>query len=144
MKTGVECEFFLLESGGDIQIADSKDVAGKPCYDQVCCNYSLPCLRCFSETMIHGYLVFMEFTILHMRYKLKVELDRLHTLLQNVGFLSANPLNGTCPMWLSKAISMFCGWNSTLNTHGPLSTSVGVLKNPTYFSTETSRRDLAL
>lgn len=98
MKTGVECEFFLLESGGDIQIADSKDVAGKPCYDQVCCHYSLPCLRCFSETMIHGYLVFMEFTVLHMRYKLKVELDRLHTLLQNVGFLSANPLNGTCPM----------------------------------------------
>jgi len=34
MKTGVECEFFLLESGGDIQIADSKDTAGKPCYDQ--------------------------------------------------------------------------------------------------------------
>jgi hypothetical protein len=35
MKTGVECEFFLLTSGVETEIADSKDVANKPCYDQV-------------------------------------------------------------------------------------------------------------
>ena len=77
----MKCEFFLLENGGDIKIADSKDAAEKPCYDQVCCNCRLPCLRCFSETMVHEYVIFMEFTVLHMRYKLKVELDRLHILL---------------------------------------------------------------
>ena len=35
MKTGVECEFFLLTNGVETEIADSKDVASKPCYDQV-------------------------------------------------------------------------------------------------------------
>lgn len=34
MKTGVECEFFLLTNGVETEIADSKDVAAKPCYDQ--------------------------------------------------------------------------------------------------------------
>lgn len=38
MKTGVECEFFLLTNGVETEIADSKDVAAKPCYDQVCLN----------------------------------------------------------------------------------------------------------
>eukprot|EP00850_Spirogloea_muscicola_P017297 SM000147S01116 [mRNA] locus=s147:126143:127566:- [translate_table: standard] len=33
MKTGVECEFFLLD--GANEVADTKDVAEKPCYDQV-------------------------------------------------------------------------------------------------------------
>eukprot|EP00850_Spirogloea_muscicola_P002119 SM000008S22208 [mRNA] locus=s8:439452:443279:+ [translate_table: standard] len=32
MKTGVECEFFLLN--GANEVADTKDVAEKPCYDQ--------------------------------------------------------------------------------------------------------------
>lgn len=35
MKTGVECEFFLLSNGSEIKVADVKDVASKPCYDQV-------------------------------------------------------------------------------------------------------------
>ncbi|KAG0602776.1 hypothetical protein M758_10G039700 [Ceratodon purpureus] len=34
MKTGVECEFFLLTNGVETEIADVKDVASKPCYDQ--------------------------------------------------------------------------------------------------------------
>ena len=33
LKTGVECEFFLL-SGTEQQISDSKDNSAKPCYDQ--------------------------------------------------------------------------------------------------------------
>lgn len=33
MKTGVECEFFLITPGGD-GIADSADTQTKPCYDQ--------------------------------------------------------------------------------------------------------------
>lgn len=33
IKTGVECEFFLL-SGEAHQISDSSDRAAKPCYDQ--------------------------------------------------------------------------------------------------------------
>jgi glutamine synthetase len=34
MKTGVECEFFLLKKSSEIEIADSKDDADKPCYEQ--------------------------------------------------------------------------------------------------------------
>ena len=33
VKTGVECEFFILNSDGTV-ISDDKDVASKPCYDQ--------------------------------------------------------------------------------------------------------------
>jgi glutamate---methylamine ligase len=33
VKTGVECEFFLLSAEGD-QISDGRDRQGKPCYDQ--------------------------------------------------------------------------------------------------------------
>lgn len=33
MKTGVECEFFLLNPAGD-DISDAADAAAKPCYDQ--------------------------------------------------------------------------------------------------------------
>ena len=33
MKTGVECEFFLL-SGGEVALSDSRDTQDKPCYDQ--------------------------------------------------------------------------------------------------------------
>jgi glutamine synthetase type III len=33
MKTGVECEFFLLTSDG-VGISDAADIAAKPCYDQ--------------------------------------------------------------------------------------------------------------
>jgi glutamine synthetase len=33
MKTGVECEYFLINADG-ISISDSKDIASKPCYDQ--------------------------------------------------------------------------------------------------------------
>ena len=33
IKTGVECEFFLLSAEGD-RISDSRDRASKPCYDQ--------------------------------------------------------------------------------------------------------------
>ncbi|CAM6086901.1 unnamed protein product [Calypogeia fissa] len=33
MKTGVECEFFLL-SGDGINVSDASDAASKPCYDQ--------------------------------------------------------------------------------------------------------------
>jgi glutamate---methylamine ligase len=33
VKTGVECEYFLLNASGD-QIADSRDRQSKPCYDQ--------------------------------------------------------------------------------------------------------------
>lgn len=35
MKTGVECEFFLLTNNEETEVADSKDVAPKPCYEQV-------------------------------------------------------------------------------------------------------------
>ncbi|MDD9884871.1 MAG: type III glutamate--ammonia ligase [Gammaproteobacteria bacterium] len=37
MKTGVECEYFLLAADGDgdaIRIADARDTQAKPCYDQ--------------------------------------------------------------------------------------------------------------
>ena len=34
LKTGVECEFFLLSSSGE-RIGDSLDTQSKPCYDQV-------------------------------------------------------------------------------------------------------------
>eukprot|EP00897_Mesotaenium_endlicherianum_P000921 jgi/Mesen1/1082/ME000123S00254 len=36
MKTGVECEFFLLQGSGDARVAvsDPLDTADKPCYDQ--------------------------------------------------------------------------------------------------------------
>ncbi len=33
MKTGVECEFFLLQPDGTA-ISDAADTAAKPCYDQ--------------------------------------------------------------------------------------------------------------
>ena len=33
MKTGVECEFFLL-SGGEVALSDPRDTQDKPCYDQ--------------------------------------------------------------------------------------------------------------
>ena len=33
MKTGVECEFFLLQPDGSA-ISDRADTASKPCYDQ--------------------------------------------------------------------------------------------------------------
>jgi glutamine synthetase type III len=33
MKSGVECEFFLIEPGGE-GISDPKDLQAKPCYDQ--------------------------------------------------------------------------------------------------------------
>ena len=33
LKSGVECEYFLLKPEGD-SIADQKDIADKPCYDQ--------------------------------------------------------------------------------------------------------------
>jgi glutamine synthetase len=34
MKTGVECEFFLLSNDSEVQTADLKDKTRKPCYDQ--------------------------------------------------------------------------------------------------------------
>ncbi|MBF2098923.1 MAG: type III glutamate--ammonia ligase [Gloeomargaritaceae cyanobacterium C42_A2020_066] len=35
LKTGVEAEFFLLkEEAGSYQVADARDTAGRPCYDQ--------------------------------------------------------------------------------------------------------------
>jgi glutamine synthetase len=34
MKTGVECEFFLLSNDSEVQTADLKDNTKKPCYDQ--------------------------------------------------------------------------------------------------------------
>ena len=42
LKTGVECEYFLIEpdgggaikNGGDLRISDSRDTQAKPCYDQ--------------------------------------------------------------------------------------------------------------
>ncbi|GIS78212.1 MAG: hypothetical protein CM1200mP13_15710 [Candidatus Pelagibacterales bacterium] len=33
LKSGVECEYFLISPDGN-SIADNKDVADKPCYDQ--------------------------------------------------------------------------------------------------------------
>jgi glutamate---methylamine ligase len=33
VKTGVECEFFLLSADG-MQLSDPRDIASKPCYDQ--------------------------------------------------------------------------------------------------------------
>jgi glutamine synthetase len=33
IKTGVECEFFLLSADGT-QLSDPRDIASKPCYDQ--------------------------------------------------------------------------------------------------------------
>ena len=33
LKSGVECEYFLISADGD-SIADKKDIADKPCYDQ--------------------------------------------------------------------------------------------------------------
>ena len=34
MKTGVECEYFLLDGGDKIAISDARDTQAKPCYDQ--------------------------------------------------------------------------------------------------------------
>ena len=34
MKSGVECEYFLLDGGDKIAISDARDTQAKPCYDQ--------------------------------------------------------------------------------------------------------------
>jgi glutamine synthetase len=52
MKTGVECEFFLLSNDSEVQTADLKDKTRKPCYDQA----SLQTFQYKEWVFLHKYL----------------------------------------------------------------------------------------
>jgi glutamine synthetase len=52
MKTGVECEFFLLSNDSEVQTADLKDNTRKPCYDQA----SLQIFQYKDWVFLHKYL----------------------------------------------------------------------------------------
>ncbi|MBT8447299.1 MAG: type III glutamate--ammonia ligase, partial [Gammaproteobacteria bacterium] len=51
MKTGVECEFFLITPEGD-QISDPFDRQGKPCYDQQALMRRFPVIREICDAML--------------------------------------------------------------------------------------------
>ena len=51
MKTGVECEFFLLSSDGN-SVADARDAQEKPCYDQSALMRRYDVIREICESMI--------------------------------------------------------------------------------------------
>jgi len=51
MKTGVECEFFLITPDGDT-ISDAADTQGKPCYDQSALMRRFPVIREICDAML--------------------------------------------------------------------------------------------
>lgn len=51
MKTGVECEFFIISECGNM-IADDADVATKPCYDQLALMRRFSVIRQICDAMI--------------------------------------------------------------------------------------------
>jgi glutamate---methylamine ligase len=52
VKTGVECEYFLLNASGD-QIADSRDRQSKPCYDQQALMRQYDVIREICDAMLN-------------------------------------------------------------------------------------------
>ena len=51
LKSGVECEYFLISPSGD-SIADQKDIADKPCYDQSALMRQYDLIRGICDSMI--------------------------------------------------------------------------------------------
>jgi len=51
MKTGVECEFFIINEDGSA-ISDKADTAIKPCYDQMALMRRFPVIRKISDAML--------------------------------------------------------------------------------------------
>ena len=51
LKSGVECEYFLISPSGD-SIADSNDIADKPCYDQSALMRQYDLIRAICDSMI--------------------------------------------------------------------------------------------
>ena len=51
LKTGVECEYFLITPNGD-SIADQNDIADKPCYDQSALMRKYDLIRAICDSMI--------------------------------------------------------------------------------------------
>ena len=51
LKSGVECEYFLISPSGD-SIADQKDIADKPCYDQSALMRQYDLIKGICDSMI--------------------------------------------------------------------------------------------
>ena len=51
MKTGVECEYFLIDPDGTA-ISDANDIQSKPCYDQLALMRRYPVIREICDSMI--------------------------------------------------------------------------------------------
>lgn len=51
MKTGVECEFFLVSEDGSV-LSDPRDTQSKPCYDQQALMRRYPVIRSICDAMI--------------------------------------------------------------------------------------------
>ena len=51
MKTGVECEFHLINDDGT-DIADSRDTQSKPCYDQLALMRQYPVIGKICDSML--------------------------------------------------------------------------------------------
>jgi len=51
LKSGVECEYFLISPSGD-SIADTNDIADKPCYDQSALMRQYDLIRAICDSMI--------------------------------------------------------------------------------------------
>jgi len=51
LKSGVECEYFLITPGGD-SIADKNDIADKPCYDQSALMRQYDLIKAICDSMI--------------------------------------------------------------------------------------------
>ena len=51
LKSGVECEYFLISPSGD-SIADQRDIADKPCYDQSALMRQYDLIRGICDSMI--------------------------------------------------------------------------------------------
>jgi len=51
LKSGVECEYFLITPSGD-SIADQSDIADKPCYDQSALMRQYDLIRAICDSMI--------------------------------------------------------------------------------------------
>ena len=51
LKSGVECEYFLIAPSGD-SIADQSDIADKPCYDQSALMRQYDLIRAICDSMI--------------------------------------------------------------------------------------------
>jgi glutamine synthetase len=51
MKSGVECEYFLINPDGSA-IADGRDTQSKPCYDQIALMRRFPVIRAICDAML--------------------------------------------------------------------------------------------